>query len=324
MINPEKDNIILYLAPILGITDSAFRTVFANHFNSFDLAVAPFLSTLQGGRYKKSKLADLLPEKNISMPVDPQIISNSSPDFIALAKILYEMGYNTVNWNLGCPMPTLTKKRKGSGLLPYPDAIDQMLEDILNNIPNQLTVKLRLGWESPREIEALFPILNRYPIKEIIIHPRTGKQIYTGTTDLDSFATCLKELRTEVAFNGDINTLDDYKRLKCRFPTINRWMIGRGALSDPFLPGKIKNLEVKEENQVPELRAYHDSLLKKAIEISSGEHHAVIRMKSLWHYLAPSMNCSQTLTKKIFKSKDLESFKQAAENIFDNIQLAQS
>ena len=107
-------------------------------------------------------------------------------DFINLAVRLFDLGYMSVNWNLGCPFPMVAKKKRGSGLLPYPENIDAFLEKTVSSIPNRLSIKTRLGRRHINEIFKLMPIFNQYPLEEIIIHPRTGKQMYDGKTDLDT------------------------------------------------------------------------------------------------------------------------------------------
>ena len=82
-----------------GFTDYLFRSVFAEHFGGFNLAVAPFITTKQGHRIKRKYVKDVLPENNTRLPVIPQILSKTAGDFIALANYLYDLGYNTVNWN---------------------------------------------------------------------------------------------------------------------------------------------------------------------------------------------------------------------------------
>ena len=102
MTNNQK-KIILYLAPLRGLTEYIYRNAFSRHFDGFDAAVSPFIPTLTAARFKRSHLKDVLPENNHAMPIIPQIIGNNPGDFIPLAQRLFDLGYETVNWNLGCP-----------------------------------------------------------------------------------------------------------------------------------------------------------------------------------------------------------------------------
>ncbi|MEX1327452.1 MAG: tRNA-dihydrouridine synthase family protein, partial [Desulfobacterales bacterium] len=230
----------LYLAPLRGFTDYIYRNTFTGHFDGFDGALAPFIPTVTADRFKPSHFKDILPENNPTLPIVPQIIGNQSADFINLAVRLFDLGYTSVNWNLGCPFPMVAKKHRGSGLLPYPERIDAFLEKTVSSIPNRLSIKTRLGRRTINDIFKLMPIFNRYPLKEIIIHPRTGIQMYVGKTDLDTFERCLAQSVHRIIYNGDITDLKTFQDVFGRFEDIDGWMIGRGAVTNPFLPAIIK------------------------------------------------------------------------------------
>ena len=196
------------LAPLKGITDALFRNTFAEFFDGVDWAVTPFLSTTSGPRVKTSHLKDVLPENNRRLPVVPQVMSKRAENFLPLAMALRDLGYDTVNWNLGCPYPMVAKKGRGSGLLSNPEAIERFLDRVLASMPHKLSIKMRLGRHREDEIFQLLPILNRYPLKEVIIHPRTGVQMYNGVPNLDVFEKCLTLCRHPVIYNGDIVGID--------------------------------------------------------------------------------------------------------------------
>ena len=228
------------MAPMKGFTDCVFRQVFAAHFSGFDLAIAPFIASKRDCTVRRRHVRDVWPENNTRLTVVPQILSKVASDFAAMANFLYDMGYETVNWNLGCPSPMVASKKRGAGLLPYTDTIDAFLEDVLAIMKGKLSLKLRLGWEKRAEIFRLLPVLNRYPLKEVIIHPRTGRQAYEGCVDLDTFEACLPILDHPVVYNGDICSLEDFQHISGRFAGVSQWMIGRGGLADPFLPQIIR------------------------------------------------------------------------------------
>jgi len=149
----------LYMAPMKGFTDHLFRNTFADHFGGFDLAVAPFLASKRGNKIRKKYVKDVLPENNTRLPVIPQILSKTARDFTVLANYLYDLGYRTVNWNLGCPNPAVADKMRGSGMLPYTDMIHEFLDDVIGGIKGSLSIKIRLGWRSRDDIFRLIPVL---------------------------------------------------------------------------------------------------------------------------------------------------------------------
>lgn len=305
------------LAPLRGVTDAIFRNTYAEFFHGVDWAVTPFLSTVKGPRIKPSHLKDVLPENNRRMAIVPQIISKSAHNFVPLARALFDLGYQTVNWNLGCPFPKVAKKGRGSGMLLYPEAIEAFLEMVLNQIPNQLSIKMRLGRIHSDEIQNLIPILNRYPIKEIILHPRTGIQMYNGQPDLDAFGDVLNHTHHRIIYNGDIVSRKGFELLQERFPQIRTWMIGRGVVSDPFLPGCIKGYQVDGVNKMDRFREYHDTLYARYSEVLYGPSHLVNKMKGLWLYFADAFAEGHRIRKKINKTKKPDHYRAMVDNYFN-------
>ena len=235
---------MLILAPMQGLTELMFRKVYHNCFpGALDYAISPFLSLTHGNLADAwKKIDDVIPEDNRdSIPVIPQILGKEPLEFADLANRLYDVGYTEVNWNIGCPMRRVTAKHRGSGILPHPDEIRNILEQVIPHLKPRLSIKMRLGLNSPEEIFSVIPILNDYPLANVTIHPRTGRQQYGGHVDLDIFAQVLPLLHHPVIYNGDILTSADYRQLQNRFPKISDYMIGRGILYDPLLPIRIRN-----------------------------------------------------------------------------------
>lgn len=297
---------ILSLAPLRGLTDATYRNSFARHFPGFDLTIAPFLTTFKGTKVKSAKLDDLLPENNKDLPVVPQILSKDADQFKILATMLFDLGYETVNWNLGCPYPMVANKGRGSGLLPDPDKIASFLEAIAD-LPTRLSIKTRIGRRNKAEIKELIPIFNSFPLAELIIHPRLGTQLYKGEVDLDTFSFCLESSTNPVTYNGDLCSIADFQRLSRRFPTVQRWMIGRGALSDPFLPASIKQIPLPQYPLLS-IQSFHDELFSLYGQRLSGGSHLLGRMKAVWFYLAGSFQDNKKLLKKIQKVKNIETY----------------
>ncbi len=133
-----NNSVTLCLAPIRGITDAVFRQAFTRHFGGFDMAIAPFIKTVKGGIKKESILNDLWPDRNASLPVIPQILSKSPDDFLLAATKIAGLGYETINWNLGCPHPVVTKKGLGAGLIPHPLKVDRILHRVDSGLTRRI------------------------------------------------------------------------------------------------------------------------------------------------------------------------------------------
>jgi tRNA-dihydrouridine synthase len=308
----------IYLAPLRGLTGAVFRATYAQFFQGIDGAVAPFLTTIAGTRIKAGQLKELLPENNRHMPVVPQILSKTAERFIVLAKALFDLGYETVNWNLGCPFARVAQKRRGSGLLPHPELIQAFLDKTLAAIPNRLSIKTRLGRCHSDELLALMPVFNAYPLQELIIHPRTGTQMYTGTPDLARFAQCLDLCKHPVIYNGDINTRDDFENLRQRFPAVSGWMIGRGVLGDPFLPAAIKGLPKSNGHRIDQFRHFHDALYERYAQVRHGPAHLVDSMKGYWTYFAAFFPDGERILKQVRKAHGVDQYRQAVNAFFDH------
>lgn len=312
----EKNNNTIILAPLQGFTDVTYRNIFSDHFSGVDEAVAPFISTMGQMRLKPSRIKDVDPANNKNLFVIPQILGNVAQDFIFLADHLYEMGLKRINWNLGCPHSKIAKKKRGSGLLMYPEEIDAFLYTVIPKISNTLSIKLRLGRKSKNEIFKVLAVLNKYPLDEIIVHPRTGVQMYEGTSDHDAFEKALLCSRHPLTYNGDITDLTSFYAVQKKFPLTKRFMIGRGLLANPFLAEDIKKIIVNE-NKTARLKKFHDDLFDSYQKIFSGPAHLTGRMKGFWNYLGPSFKQSKKLLKHILKADSVHRYQDRVKYFFN-------
>lgn len=297
-----------YMAPVRGITDLVYRNCFAELFSGVDCAVAPFIQTIKGNQVKGSHLLENTPSEN-RLPTIPQIIGRNSSHFVDLARQLADVGNTAVNWNLGCPYPTQTRKRCGSGLLPYPDDIDEFLDRVCSESPLAVSVKMRLGLEQPDDILNVVPILNQYPLEHVTIHPRLSTQMYDGAVDLDTFARCCDMLKLPVIYNGDIRTVEEYDTLKQRFPEVTTWMLGRGLLARPWLLEEIQQgVSFTLADKLARIRGLHSALLAGYSERLSGATHQIQRLASHWEYLHTSLPFGEKLYHKARKAHTMADY----------------
>ncbi len=312
---------VLYLAPILGITNCIYRNAYSRIFDGYDFAVTPFIKSCQVTKTMCTALRDLFPERNdTKFTLIPQILSNTPGDFISMANGLFDLGYKTVNWNLGCPIKQIRSKRRGAGMLPYPAEIMTMLNKIMPAISNQLSLKVRLGSENNREFIDLLPLLNDLPLKEIIVHPRIGSQMYEGEVDLTAFAEILSLSKHPVIYSGDIDSLETFNRLASRFPDIGGWMIGRSGITNPFLPEQIKNLRGDtSQEKLKRFISFHDEILTAYQKTLSGPGHLMDKMKELWRYWAKSFANGDKLFKAISKTRSIDRYSFLVQSFFVTI-----
>jgi tRNA-dihydrouridine synthase B len=287
-----------YLAPLRGVTDTIFRTAFERYFGKFDYLLTPFITTVKGREVAPKHLKDIAGSENDRARVIPQILGNNAEDLQLLAKHINLLGYPTVNWNLGCPHPVVAKKKRGSGLLPYPEIITAILDRLVPALEGRLSVKVRLGYSDTTELERLLPLLNDYPLSQVVIHPRTGKQAYHGTVDLERFAAAASLCKHPVVYNGDIVSLEGFSALRQQFPNIRHWMIGRGAVHHPYLLASLRRGESVETDQVI-LRSFHDDIYRENSRVLFGPAHLLGKMKEFWWYYSSNFKNGSDVLKSI-------------------------
>ena len=170
----------LHASPLQGFTDFRFRQAFQSHFGGIDRFIAPYIRVKGKHEIKAASERDILPENNQGLDLIPQIITRDADAFLLVADFVQKLGYKELNWNLGCPYPMVAKRGMGSGLLVDPDKIGEILSRVNAETDILLSVKMRLGYESPEEIFRVLPVLELFPLTNIAIHPRIGKQLYRG------------------------------------------------------------------------------------------------------------------------------------------------
>ncbi len=311
---------MIYLAPLQGITDRTYRNLFPVYFKGVDLAIAPFIPSVKKMKPASNLLHEFYPDKNTGIPTIPQIMSSNPDDFTHLANRLYDIGCNTINWNIGCPFPMVVKKGRGAGMLCYPDRVESFLEKTMPALKPKLSIKLRIGFTYPDEVLQLIPFFNQYPIEELIIHPRTGVQMYEGVVDLDMFEQCLNLSKHTVVYNGDIDSFEKYELLSQRFGSVERWMIGRGLIGNPFLAERINfHTEKPYSEKIKIMRAFHDQLFAEYLKILSGPSHITNKMKEIWTYMGGFFENGEKIRKKINKTHHRDNYVDIVNKVFDEL-----
>ena len=256
-----------YLAPMEGVTGYIYRNAYHAHFRPMDKYFTPFLAPKHNGGFSHREINDILPEHNEGMDTVPQLLTGNSEDFLRAARELKEYGYKEVNLNLGCPSGTVAAKGKGAGFLRDPEGLELFLEQVCEGMERlglELSVKTRLGIEEPEEFDRLLSIYNRFPLKELIIHPRVLKDFYKYTPRMEAFRNAFANSAAPVCYNGDIVDRESYERLTAAYPALDAVMIGRGLLADPFLIETLSGQAGTERRrtQIERLSAFHQQILE--------------------------------------------------------------
>lgn len=302
-----------YLAPMEGITGFIYRNSYEKFFGGIDKYFAPFVVPNSSKSLKTKELRDVLPENNKGINLVPQILTNDSEGFILTAKKLKDLGYDEINLNLGCPSGTVVGKKRGAGFLAHREELDKFLEEIFKIDNMKLSIKTRLGMDKPEEFYELIKIYNKYPMEELIIHPRTRQDFYGNKPNLEVFKDAISLSKNPVCYNGDIFTLEDHNKLVEAFPEIDKIMLGRGILANPALMNEILNNEFMDKKV---LKEFHDEVFSKYREVFNEDRNAMFRMKELWGYMIYMFSNNKKYAKKIKKAQKVVDYNQAVTSLF--------
>ena len=341
------ESIKLSLGPFQGITDAPFRNVFKKHFGGIDKFYTPFFTGIHKDHAKNMQVEEIDPRFNDVETLTPQILSTDAEEILRFATQCQALGYKEINLNMGCPFPRVANKKRGSGLLPYPEKIDAMLGRVFEQIEVGFSVKCRLGYVHPEEIYPVIEVFNEYPLSELIIHPRIGKQLYKGEADVQRFAELIPLIKAPLVYNGDIVSVGSFEHIREQVQPVNEFMLGRGILANPFLAEDIKKrfggtlsegassvdtrvTELasltgcpkpikafsKPDNKPQRLHAYVIDLYEDRLRHAGGSPKVLGRMKELWSYLMYSFDEPQDIWRKIKKINALKEYEEAVEAVF--------
>ncbi len=306
----------IYFAPMEGITGYKFRNTFEEMFGGVDKYFTPFISPMEKKPFRNREKRDVDPENNRVKVLTPQIITNNAANFCKAADVLGKYGYSEININLGCPSNTVVAKSKGCGMLKNMARLDEFLSAIFEGMERtqykmDVSIKTRLGMEDPEEFVRILDIYNKYPISELIVHPRVKVELYKGKVHMDMFDYTYEKSNCPVCYNGDVSTFSEDIEIMEKYPDLNGLMLGRGLLKNPRLALEIKEKitkgEISKSISKEEIFKFHDALYKDYLEEMSGEKDVVFKMKELWFYFGTNFDDDKAI-RKILMSKKPEEY----------------
>lgn len=299
----------LALAPLQTYTDYHFRNALVEVYQRPDKFYAPYLKLLNDGTIKPGPKLDILPENNSRVSVIPQVMCCNAEEFFILHDYIQELGYSELNWNMGCPYPMVTRKNWGAGILNQPEELDRQLNTIFAGSRLKIGIKMRMGMESTDEIFNLIPIINKYPLTEIIIHARYANQLYNGGCDISQFKTSIREINHSVVYNGDIDTMEGFAELTRELPDTDRYMIGRGAVKNPGIFEELKSgILLDSETYRKRLITFSRLIESSCLSANSNEGYALMRLISYWESFCEELSEGKFLYRKLKKSSTLPEF----------------
>ena len=279
------EQIKYYMAPMEGVTGYVYRNAYAKYYGGIERYFTPFVANKKLGHREKN---DVCPEHNAGMAVVPQILTNRAEDFLAIAEILREYGYDTVNLNLGCPSGTVAARGRGAGFLAMPDELDHFLEEIFE----------------------------KYPLEELIVHPRVQTDFYKNRVNLEAFALAEKNSRHSLCYNGDIVDAASAAHIREGFPSVDKFMIGRGLIKHPWLLEELSGGRQEKQERKERFFRFHNAILEGYRQQMSGDKNTLFKMKELWAYWGENFADADQRLKKIRKCERVAEYECLVDALF--------
>ena len=300
----------IYFAPLEGITGHIFRNAYNEIYGHIDKYFAPFISPSEKCPITPRERKEITPENNQGFYLVPQILTCRSEHFIEGARELQAMGYKEINLNLGCPSGTVCAKGKGAGFLPETLALQKFLDDIYSYAESdgvKISIKTRLGYFNPDEFYDLLDIFNKYPVSELIVHPRIKSDFYKGEPRKEYYAYALEHSKCPLVYNGNIFSAKDYEEYSGSFGTgLDPVMLGRGLISDPSLADKLKGFTA--ETDFAKFKRLHDAIYHGYQKVMSPDINVLYKMRELWSYWQTLFDGKERDIKRLLKAKKYEEY----------------
>lgn len=242
-----KNNV--FLAPMAGITDKAFRMI-TKPFGP-GLMYTEMVSG-KGLFYKSKKTADLLMTDEGEKPVATQLFGHEPEVLASIAQQSLEFGAEMIDINMGCPAPKITGSGDGSALSKTPQLAGEIVAAVVKAVDVPVTVKVRKGWndESVNAVE-MAKIAEANGASAVTVHGRTREQFYSGKADLDIIKSVKESVSIPVIGNGDIVDEESAKHM-LDYTGCDGIMIGRGAQGNPWIFKRVIHfLETGEKLPLP-------------------------------------------------------------------------
>ena len=222
----------LFLAPMAGVTDLAFRSICRRY--GAGLTYSEMVSA-KGLYYGDKKTPRLMKGGDDEHPYAIQIFGSDADIMAEIIPAVTEYKPDIIDINMGCPTPKIVNNGDGSALLRSPEKIAEIVRRVSDASPVPVTVKIRKGWDSGNiNAVQVAKIIEQNGAAAIAVHGRTRDEYYGGSADWDIIRRAKESVKIPVIGNGDVETARDVKRMFDE-TGCDAVMIGRGAQGNPFL-----------------------------------------------------------------------------------------
>lgn len=290
-----------FFAPMEGLTDSIYRRLHHRYFPGIDRYYMAFISPTMHHSMTAKEKRDLPPAESEDFLAVPQVLTKVPEDFLWAANACHDLGYKEINLNMGCPSGTVVSKGKGAGMLADPDTLAVFLDEIYARSPVEISLKTRLGLKDPEEFPRLLEILNRYPVKELIVHPRVRADFYNKPIRREFFQYAMAHSKAPLCYNGNLYSKEDIEKTAAEYEGLDAVMLGRALIANPGMlcPGGT------DRNT---LMAFHGELLEEYRRVFGSDRNAMFRLKEGWGYMLCLFEDAEKLGKALRKTTRMDEY----------------
>jgi tRNA-dihydrouridine synthase len=280
----SSGSVPLMLAPMQGLTNHALRALFIQWVRP-DVLFTEFMRVNPVASLKRLSPGDLrqIAPCEEGIPLVVQLIGHGREALVSAALAAQTAGATHLNLNMGCPYGRMTSGLTGGGMLRCPELLAEIIPALRQAITGTFSIKLRSGYDDPRQVLSLLPLFESSGVDFLVLHPRTVKQEYSGAADHNITAAVVRQTRLPVIANGDIRSASDGWRL-LETSGAAGLMLGRGAIADPLLFRRLRGIAPAEPDRNQrgvELQTYMRNLLNRYGELFCGENQVLGKVKGV-------------------------------------------
>jgi tRNA-dihydrouridine synthase len=309
---------MLALAPMQDVTDLAFWRVMAR-YGGADVYWTEYFR-VHADSHLERWILDSITQNPTGRPVVAQMIGNDIASLRRSAAELQQYPIAAIDLNLGCPAPVVYRKCAGGGLLRDLPKIDGILGALREAVQIPFTVKTRIGFDSPAVFEELLALFARHSIDLLTVHGRTVKQMYRPGVRYDLIAEAARQLRCPVLANGNVWGADQAMEILAETGA-RGWMIGRGAIRNPWLFAQIRQRQRGETITLPtgrDVLEYVRLLWEAEITSDVPELSQVQRMKKFMNFIGEGMEAADSFLHQIRRVTTRAEFFRICEEAMDH------
>lgn len=305
----------LMLAPMQGLTNRALREAFTTWVRP-DVVWTEFMRVNSQSEKKLLMPGDLreIAAAENGVPLVVQLIGHGRDALVAAARTAQNAGAVHINLNMGCPYGRMTSGLTGGGMLKRPELLEEIIPALRETINGSFSVKIRAGYDDPRQIFSLLPLFERARVDFLVLHPRTVRQAYEGLADHAITAEVIRETSIPVIANGDIRSTSFGLKLLEETGAAGL-MLGRGGVGDPMLferlRGRTADPDLAERRAM--LHRYLSDLLPRYCALFCGDMQVLGKIKGVVSQVEDPELTREL--KQLTRAKNLHAFRAALETL---------